>query len=99
MRSDILNAVLAGLVGGFVFGIMMQMMSAPTPDGGQMPMMAMVAKVVGSESVAVGWIYHLFNSAVISAVFGWLFPSRSQHLGSGLGWALYMALSGGFWAG
>ena len=46
--------------------------------------------MVGSESVAVGWIYHLFNSAVIGAVFGWLLASRSQHLGSGLGWgALY----------
>ena len=39
MRSDIMNGVLAGLVGGFVFGIMMQLMSGPTPDGGQMPMM------------------------------------------------------------
>jgi hypothetical protein len=90
MRSDISNGILAGLLGGVVFGIMMQMMSAPTPEGGQMPMMAMVAKVVRSDSMAVGWVYHLFNSAVIGALFGWLLGSRSHHFGAGLGWgALY----------
>ena len=90
MHSDISNGIGAGLMGGVVFGIMMQMMTARTPDGGQMPMMAMVAKVVGSESIAVGWIYHLFNSAVIGALFGWLLGSRSHTYGAGLGWgALY----------
>jgi uncharacterized membrane protein YagU involved in acid resistance len=86
MRSDIGNGIVAGLAGGVVFGIMMQMMNAPTPEGGQMPMMGMVAKVVRSDSMAVGWIYHLFNSAVIGAIFGWLLGSRSHHYGAGLGW-------------
>ena len=86
MRSDINNGIVAGLVGGVVFGIMMQMMNAPTPEGGQMPMMAMVAKVVGSDSTFVGWLYHLFNSAVIGAVFGWLLGRRSQGFAAGLGW-------------
>ena len=36
MRSDISNGIGAALLGGMVFGIMMQMMTAPTPDGGQM---------------------------------------------------------------
>jgi hypothetical protein len=90
MRSDINSGLVAGLVGGAVFGIMMQMMSAPTPEGGQMPMMAMVAKVVRSDSTIVGWLYHLFNSAVIGAIFGWLLGSRSHTFGAGLGWgALY----------
>ncbi|MBI4526331.1 MAG: hypothetical protein HY695_21235, partial [Deltaproteobacteria bacterium] len=78
--------IVAGLLGGVVFGIMMQMMNAPTPEGGQMPMMAMVAKVVRSDSMTVGWIYHLFNSAVIGAIFGWLLGSRSHRFGAGLGW-------------
>ena len=60
MRNEIANGIVAGLTGGIIFGIMMQMMTAPTPEGGQMPMMAMVAKVVRSDSVAVGWLYHLF---------------------------------------
>jgi hypothetical protein len=95
MRSDISNGIVAGLVGGVVFGIMMQMMSAPTPEGGQMPMMLMVAKVVRSDSIAVGWLYHLFNSAVIGAIFGWLLGSRSRRFGDGLGWGA--AYGFGWW--
>jgi len=86
MRNEIANGIVAGLIGGIIFGVMMQMMTAPTPDGGQMPMMAMVAKVVRSDSVAVGWLYHLFNSAVIGGIFGWLLGTRSHTFGAGLGW-------------
>jgi hypothetical protein len=69
-----------------VFGLMMQMMSAPTPDGGRMPMMAMVAMVVGSTSIMVGWLYHLINSVVIGVLFAALFGRRVYSLGSGAGW-------------
>jgi uncharacterized membrane protein YagU involved in acid resistance len=86
MRSDINSGIVAGLMGGIVFGMMMQMMSAPTPQGGQMPMMTMVAMVLGSMSVFVGWLYHLFNSAVIGAIFGWLLGARAQSFVAGLGW-------------
>ena len=86
MHNEIANGIVAGLIGGIIFGIMMQMMTAPTPEGGQMPMMAMVAKVVRSDSVAVGWLYHLFNSAVIGGIFGWLLGTRSHTFGAGLGW-------------
>jgi hypothetical protein len=86
MGSEVNNGIVSGLVGGVIFGIMMQMMSAPTPEGGQMPMMAMVAKVVRSDSMAVGWLYHLFNSAVIGAIFGWRLGSRSHRFGAAVGW-------------
>lgn len=83
MRSNLGAGAVAGLLAGLVFGVMMQMMTAPTPDGGRMPMMAMVAMVVRSESLAVGWLYHLFNSAVIGALFGWLLGGRAAGYGSG----------------
>ncbi len=86
MRCEINTGIVAGLLGGVVFGGMMQMMSAPTPQGGQMPMMAMVAMVVRSDSALVGWLYHLFNSAVIGALFGWMLGDRVQTLFAGLGW-------------
>lgn len=86
MRSRIVTGIIAGIIAGMVFGMMMQMMSAP--DG--KPMMAMVAQVVRSESLIVGWLYHLFNSAVIGAIFGWLLGSRVSSYGTGLLWgALY----------
>jgi uncharacterized membrane protein YagU involved in acid resistance len=75
-----------------VFGLMMQLMMAPTPTGGQMPMMAMVANVVRSDSIIVGWLYHLFNSAVIGAVFGWLLGNRTHSYGGGLGWGVLYGL-------
>jgi len=86
MQYRIGAGVVAGLIAGLVFGMMMQLMNAPTPEGGQMPMMAMVAKVVGSTSLAVGWMYHLFNSAVIGVIFAWLFSNRAVSVGRGLAW-------------
>ncbi len=86
--------VIGGLVAGVVFGIMMSMMSAPTPTGGSMPMMQMVAAVVKSDSVAVGWVYHLFNSAVIGLGFALVLSSRARSFGGG---ALWGAVYGAAW--
>jgi len=86
MRSRLTAGVIAGLIAGLVFGIMMTIMRAPTPDGGSMPMMAMVASVVGSTSLAVGWLYHLFNSAVIGGLFGWILGNRVGGFGGAAGW-------------
>ncbi|MGH7580670.1 MAG: hypothetical protein ACREM9_10895, partial [Gemmatimonadales bacterium] len=54
--------------------------------------MMMVAMVVRSESLLVGWLYHLFNSAVIGALFAAFLgpaadasPGRSVALGIGWG--------------
>lgn len=101
MQNKVVAGALAGLISGIVFGVMMQMMQAPTPEGMKVPMMAMVAQVVGSSSLVVGWIYHLFNSAVIGAIFGWLLGARTADrmgnalvLGAGYGviWWLLGAL-------
>jgi hypothetical protein len=86
MSSKLGASIAGGLVGGVVFGIMMHMMTAPTPDGGQMPVIAMVGQIVGSPTVGVGWAYHLFNSGLIGAIFGWLIGDRVRGYGSALGW-------------
>ena len=86
MRSKIAASVVAGIIAGVVFGIMMHVMTAPTPDGGRMPVIAMVGQIVGSPTVTAGWSYHLFNSAVIGAIFGWLIAPRVRAYGSGFGW-------------
>jgi hypothetical protein len=87
MRNKTLSGALAGVIAGLVFGIMMQLMRAPTPEGAEVPMMAMVAQVVRSSSLVVGWIYHLFNSAVIGAIFGWLLGDRmADHVGRAAAW-------------
>ena len=86
MDSRITNGVLAGLVAGVPFGLAMQLMSAPAPEGGSMPMMGMVAMVVRSQSILVGWLYHLFNSAVIGGIFGWLLGGRVGSYAQSLLW-------------
>ena len=95
MSSRLSAGIAGGLAAGVVFGMMMQMMEAPTPDGGGVPMMSMIAMIVGSTSVAVGWLYHLFNSAVIGATFAWVLGRRILSYGSGLGWGA--AYGFGWW--
>jgi hypothetical protein len=86
MRSNLIAGIVTGLVAGVGMGIMMTVMHAPTPDGGSMPMMVMVAMVVKSTSLAIGWLYHLFNSAVIGGLFGWILGRRVDGYGAGAGW-------------
>jgi uncharacterized membrane protein YagU involved in acid resistance len=93
MGDNVRAGAAGGLLAGLLFGLMMQMMSAPGPGGAPMPMMVMVAQVVGSTSAAVGWLYHLFNSAVIGAAFGLLLGGRVRDsLGGslllGAGWGV-----------
>ena len=54
--------IVGGLVGGVAFGVLMQVMG----------MIPMVAMLVGSNSVGVGWLVHLVISAGIGASFGLL---------------------------
>jgi len=54
------NGAIAGVGGGIVFGMLMAMMG----------MLPMVAMLVGSSSVAVGFIVHLVISAAIGVDYG-----------------------------
>jgi hypothetical protein len=86
MSGRIGASIVAGLIAGAIFGVMMQMIMAPTPDGGRMPVLTMVGQIVGSPTITAGWLYHLFNSAIIGAIFGWLFGARVRSFGSAFGW-------------
>lgn len=59
LPNRLVAGVVGGLAGGVVFGVLMQTMD----------MMPMVAQLVGSESIVVGWLVHLFNSALFGAIF------------------------------
>lgn len=67
--------VAGGLAGGIIFGILMQMM-------GVLPMVAML---VGSESVAVGWLVHLAISAFIGATYALLFAGLATNVATAAG--------------
>ncbi|WP_321111871.1 hypothetical protein [Halorussus salinisoli] len=53
------SAILGGLAGGLVFGVLLQTMG----------MMPAIASLYGMESVVVGWTAHLFHSVVFALVF------------------------------
>jgi hypothetical protein len=80
----IIGGVVGGVVGGLVFGAMM----------GLMGMLPIVAMVVGSESAAVGFLYHMLNSVIIGALFGLIFGGLSHTYGQGAAWGL---LYGAIW--
>lgn len=88
MQTRIRNGIIGGLVGGILFGLMMQFMAGP--DGAAV--MMMVAAVVRSKSLIVGWVYHLFNSAVIGAIFGGVLGERVTDYRLGVIWGLVYGL-------
>jgi uncharacterized membrane protein YagU involved in acid resistance len=59
LPARVLAGIIGGLAGGVVFGVLMQVWD----------MLPMVAMLVDSESVAIGWLVHLFNSALFGAIF------------------------------
>jgi hypothetical protein len=60
--------IIGGVVGGLAFGALMAMMG----------MLPMVASIVGSKSAVVGFLYHMFNSVVIGAMFGLILGGLSR---------------------
>ena len=75
--------VVGGLLGGVIFGLMMQAMG----------MLGMVASLVGQDSAGVGWVVHLAISALFGVAYAMLLGPRSTSwaLGLSLG-ALYGVL-------
>jgi len=74
-QQGVVHGVLGGLAGGVIFGVMMQALG----------MMGMIAMLVGSESIAVGWVVHVTISAVFGAGYGVVMAPRISGWGAGLG--------------
>ena len=77
--------IVGGLIGGVMFGILMQMMD----------MLPMVAQLVGSESIAVGWLVHL----VISAGIGLGYAIVAGPMVKGVASGLVTGAISGAWSG
>ncbi|MGH4009461.1 MAG: hypothetical protein ACRDTH_15140 [Pseudonocardiaceae bacterium] len=74
LTTRLISGVAGGLAGGVVFGVLMQMMG----------MLPMVAMLVGSESVPVGWVVHLAISAFISITYALTFGKWADRLAVGV---------------
>jgi predicted lipid-binding transport protein (Tim44 family) len=90
LPTRLVAGIVGGLAGGVMFGILMQMMG----------MIPMVAMLVGSKAVAVGWLVHLAISAFIGATYALLFarwatglvPAALIGMGYGVVWWVLGAL-------
>lgn len=51
-------------------------------------MMVMIAMVVRSQNVVVGWLFHLFVSSLFGAIFGFALGSRVSDYRSGALWGV-----------
>lgn len=90
LPTRLVAGIAGGLAGGVMFGILMQMMG----------MIPMVAMLVGSKAVVVGWLVHLAISAFIGATYALLFarwgsgllPAALIGMGYGVVWWVLGAL-------
>lgn len=86
--QPVVTAALAGIAGGVVFGLMMQIMMPP--------MIGMIGSLVGAP--ALGWLVHLVISAIIGAGFGVVLLAIGQrHLEWGPALALGTAYGALWW--
>ncbi|MGI8588351.1 MAG: hypothetical protein ACR2M0_11810 [Chloroflexia bacterium] len=78
--------VVAGILGGIVFGLWMTILIPPA--------LPKIGTVIGMGTLGGGWLYHLFNSAVIGAIFGLVLGRVSTTYSLG---ALWGAIYGFVW--
>jgi uncharacterized membrane protein YagU involved in acid resistance len=71
MGKSIKASLIGGAVAGFLFGILMQMMGK----------ISMIAMMMGSDSLVVGWIIHMMISLIFGAGFGVLAARREKVYG------------------
>jgi len=69
----IIKGAVAGIVAGTAYGFILQGMIVPISGDGHIPIMVILAKLLRSESLIVGWFYHLLISATNGGIFGWSF--------------------------
>jgi hypothetical protein len=74
VKVGVNSGIVGGLAGGMVFGMLMFMM-------GVMPMIAMM---VGSESIIIGWMLHILISVITGVFFVIIFSSQIKNYTSAL---------------
>lgn len=94
MRSKVSAGALAGLAAGLLYATIMHVTTAPMAMGDRRRLIMMVADVVRSDSLTVGWVVLLATGVILGGLFGATLGARASGVGSGMGWG---ALYGIFW--
>jgi uncharacterized membrane protein YagU involved in acid resistance len=98
---NVVAGAAAGVLAGIPLGIIMQVRDA---DPAMMPgvtMMDLVGDLISDPSASLGWLIHLFNSALFGAVFVLLFSrwlsNRGPAMGLGLLYGVAWWVVGALW--
>src|SRR4051812_19330546 len=83
-RSTLYGAV-SGVMGGILFGLLL---TATIPGS-----MASMGAIIAIQNTAGGWVYHLFNSAVIGGIFGLVLGSLPRSALSSVVWGAVYGLA------
>jgi hypothetical protein len=89
---DLGTGAVVGVVAGLPLGIIMQVRDA---DPKMMPGVTMIDQVgdlISDPSTGLGWLIHLFNSALFGAIFVLLFGRWLTRRGPGMGLGLALGL-------
>lgn len=95
LPMNVVAGAAAGVVAGIPLGIIMQVRDA---DPAMMPgvtMMDLVGDLISDPSTGLGWLIHLFNSALFGAVFVLLFSRWLSNRGPAMGLGLLYGV--GWW--
>jgi xanthosine utilization system XapX-like protein len=94
MRIDAKVGAIAGLITGIVFALILQIFAIRTPAGNRVLLMQVLGGMTGTKGLVVSWAFHLFDSALMGAIFGALVGPRFAGYDQGL---KYGALCGIVW--
>jgi hypothetical protein len=93
LALDTVTGAAAGVVAGIPLGIIMQVRDA---DPAMMPgvtVMDLVGDLVSDPSAGLGWLIHLFNSALFGAIFVLLFSRWLSTFGPAMGLGLLYGIA------
>jgi hypothetical protein len=94
VRQRVGAGALAGLVGGLLSAVLLQLMRMTTAAGARQSAMRLVGESVHARGDAAAWVAYVVYAAVIGGVFGWLLARQDVEEGTGLAWG---GLYGAFW--
>src|SRR5690242_14527078 len=92
-RTSVEMGAVAGVVGGVVSAVLLQLARMTTTEGVREPAMGLVAGAVHTARTPLAWLGYLVYAAIIGGVFGWLLKYED----AGAGDAVWGLLYGGFW--
>lgn len=85
---NLITGAAAGVVAGIPLGIIMQVRDADPAMMPGMTMMDLVGDLIADPSAGLGWLVHVFNSALFGAIFVLLFSRWLSQRGLAMGLGL-----------